>query len=237
MGLPLKRRHEKVLILGTASTTELAPVQDESFDVWAVAAFGRKHPQLAGFVDVLFEMHSEKVWKVPRVYEQLQGFGGPVVMLDKQPSVPGSVRYPYEEVHAEYYREAMGDWLYATNSVVYMLMLAGLMGYEEVHMYGVHMAHQSEYGHQKPNCTYFLGWLAAKGCTVVVPGPARLLSAPYLYGYEDKAEEIAALRNDQARYEKEKAEYDQQIEELKRKRWVAEGKQQYAAMLGMSRGA
>ena len=233
----LQRTKDKVLIVGTAETAQLAPMGDESFEVWAHSAFGRKHPERQGYVDVWFEMHKPQTWGDPRILEQIKGIDKPVVMLDRYEEIPNSVRYPREEVHKEYYVEAMGERLFATNSVVYMLMLAGLMGYKEVHMYGVHMAHMTEYGHQKPNCTYYLGWLGAKGCKVVVPPVAKLLSAPYLYGYEEPYEEFAALRNDRERYAKEKASYDEQIEELKKKRWIAEGKAQYVSMLSVMRGA
>lgn len=52
--------------------------------------------------------------------------------------------------------------------------------------------HNSEYGHQRPSCEFFLGWAAGLGIEIEIPDSADLLKAPYLYGLHD--EELTALQ-------------------------------------------
>lgn len=231
----IARTNDRLVLLGTAPSMVDAPLTDETCDVWAVSAYAGHKPEMLQHVDVLFEMHLEHYWAkmLPRLVE----FHGPVVMQQKQAQVPNSVEFPFEEAVAEYYIQAMGEDLYATNSVSYMLMLAGMLGYSEIALYGIHMGHHTEYGYQKPNCEYYLGWLAAKGCKIWLPEMGQLLRAPYLYGYNEPWQEVAALKNDQARYEREVETYDRELEELKAKRWRAEGRREYAKMIAHTKGA
>ena len=229
----LTRKKDRLVLLGTAPSMVDAPLSDETCEVWAVSAYAGH--EMRQHVDVLFEMHLEHYW-VTRL-QDLKDFHGPVVMQQEHEQIPNSVEFPFEKAVAEYYIPAMGEDLYATNTVSYMLMLAGLMGYAEIALYGIHMSHHTEYGYQKPNCEYYLGWLAAKGCKIWLPDRGQLLRAPYLYGYNEPWREIAALRNDQSRYESEVAKYDAELEHLKEKRWRAEGRREYARMIAHTKGS
>ena len=64
--------------------------------------------------------------------------------------VPTSMVYPLDAMLKKF-----GD--YFTNSISWMLALAIHEGFEEIHVYGVDMAVDTEYHHQRPSCEYFLG--------------------------------------------------------------------------------
>lgn len=78
---------------------------------------------------------------------------------------------------------------YFTNTISYLIALAIMMGFEEIHMYGVDMAQDSilhqEYSHQRPSCEYFLGIAQGAGIKVVLPPGTDLLQASHWYGFDD----------------------------------------------------
>lgn len=234
---PLIRATDKLLILGTASTKDQAPIGDPSFTTWAVSPYASYPGVVTDKVDVMFEMHPQRYWGNDDITQRLMGFRGPVVMQEAFPEIPNAVRYPFEDVYSQFMIPAMGSDLYVTNTVSYMVMLGYLMGYEEFHLYGVHMSHNTEYGYQKPNCEYYLGYIAGQGKVVVIPKGGELLKAPYLYGYNEPWQDISALRGDSEKFDQQVLECDNEIEELKKKRWIAEGMKQYAKMIAHAKGA
>lgn len=234
---PLSRGADKVCILGTAGTKDQAPLGDDSFDVWAVSPYVSYPGVVSEHVNLLFEMHPRRYWGIPEITERLVNFDGPVVMQEHYEEIPNSVPYPLEDVERVFKLEAMGADLYVTNTISYMVALAALIGYDEYHLYGVHMSHNTEYGYQKPNCEFFLGYLAAMGKKIVIPPGGELLRTPFLYGYGEPWEEISALTNDANTFAEQVAGYDQELEEIRRKRWKAEGMREYARMIAHVKGA
>ena len=74
---------------------------------------------------------------------------------------------------------------YFTNTVSWMIAYGIIANFRKIGVYGVDMAQDSEYAHQRPSCEYFLGWAQGAGIQIDVPRSSDLLKAPYLYGYED----------------------------------------------------
>jgi hypothetical protein len=101
----------------------------------------------------------------------------PIFMQYAFKDVPGSVRYPIEEVI-----DLVGQYL--TSSASYMIALAILMGYKQMALFGFEMSHDSEYGYQKPSAEYLIGFAKGKGIEVLIPPNCALLRAN-LYAYED----------------------------------------------------
>ena len=58
--------------------------------------------------------------------------------------------------------------------------------FEEIHLYGIDMTHETEWGYQRPNTEFFLGVAVGKGIKIHIPEESALLSPLWLYGYEDK---------------------------------------------------
>ena len=76
-----------------------------------------------------------------------------------------------------------GDYFYSTIS--YMLALAIAEGFEEIGLWGIDLAHDSEYEYQKPSAEYFLGIARGQGIKIYLPEQSALLKGMYRYGYED----------------------------------------------------
>lgn len=115
--------------------------------------------------------------------------------------VPNAIPFPREEVV-----EMFGG--YFTNTVSWMIAHAIYEGREKIGVYGVDMAQDSEYGHQRPSCEYFLGWAQGLGIEIDIPESSDLLKSPYLYGIEDHS----PMRNKLVRRQAELQERRQQIE-------------------------
>lgn len=226
----------KVIILGTAHTHAQAPLDEEGFARWAVSPWASREDTDASKCDVLFELHPERYWKRPDIVERLTSFHGPVMMQDHYEEIPNSVRYPIEKVREVFQIPAMPE-LYVTNTISYMVALAYLEGFEEYHFYGVHMSHDTEYGYQKPNCEYYLGYLAALGKKIVLPPGGELLRTPYLYGYNEPWQDISALAHDYEMFGKDIAQLDEKMRALERERWQKEGAKGYAKQILHVKGA
>jgi len=92
----------------------------------------------------------------------------PIYMQRHHEDIPNSVAFPIE-----LFREVFGDYFTCTAS--YMIAMAIYEGYEEIHIYGVDMAADTEYASQRPSCEYFIGIAEGKGIKVVIPLDSDLL--------------------------------------------------------------
>ena len=194
--IPCKK--EKLCILGTASTLEATPWEDEDMEIWGVAQV-TTYPVFKR-ADVLFELHQESYWKEKNIIDRLNRFDGPTYMQQKYPEVPKSVKFDIDELIKRYPR-------YHTTSISYMLaaafdsfVITGKPGY--VAMFGIHMDTREEYQEQRPCCEYWIGMMRGAGM-IVDPSPAgAILASNGLYAFEGYhpaipklSERIDGLRN------------------------------------------
>jgi hypothetical protein len=119
-------------------------------------------------------MHKDHDDKTDRLIQA----GVPVVMLKPDPLVPLSEAYPVEEIARE-----VGDEF--TSSIAYMMAYGIYLGYKEVHLYGVNMAHQSEYAHQRGGVKYFAAIAKERGIRFTAPDESQLAGCRQRYGYDD----------------------------------------------------
>jgi hypothetical protein len=101
---------------------------------------------------------------------------------------PTSVRYPIEDA----IRYAGRD--YFTSTVAFMLALAAMEDFEEIHLYGINLAIGDEYFYEKPCAEWWLGYLAGKGIKIFVPHASSLLKQYLRYGYFVDARPNANLK-------------------------------------------
>ncbi len=193
-------RRTKVAIVGFASHWVKTPFADSDFEIWClnefydVAAEQLKQP-LADQRVRWFEIHQrlEAYEGNPFVHsrngpnhaERLAGLNCPVYMGQHWDDIPQSIAYPREEITARYGR-------YFTNSISWMIALALDMGFQEIHVYGVDMAQDGEYHHQRPSCEYFVGLARGMGKVFFMPPESDLCQTAFLYGFE--AEQAAGFR-------------------------------------------
>ena len=146
----------KVAIIGFSSSHEEAPWQDPTWEKWGMA----NDPYWAQ-MSRLFEMHEledleERNGGLPPNYidDRLKGAWVPLYMQRKY--FEHVIPFPVEI--EEYY----------ASSVAYIMALAVHEGAEEIGLWGIDMAADTEYHEQKPNMEYFIGKARGKGITVYI---------------------------------------------------------------------
>lgn len=180
-------KRTKVAIVGFAtSSCDLAPYDDESFEIWGCNALGKK---LGKRFDRMFDPHD---YDGPRPTIRFQvrldwykKWGGPVYMKQVHSELPNSVRFPIEKLFERFKPITKGKE-YFTNTIAMMQGFAIMEGFEEVHVYGVDMITANEHEHQRPCCEFLLGYATGLGIKTYVPPESALLSATHVYGYEEE---------------------------------------------------
>ena len=84
------------------------------------------------------------------------------------------------------------DVFYATNSIAWMILKAIDDGFEEIHLYGIHLETQSEWSYERP-CNemwlgFFMGMMWERGIktnVVYLPEEADVLRGYHEYGFAD----------------------------------------------------
>ena len=172
----MKRR---VAIVGFAlSSRDKAPFTDPEVEIWGVNELYKAVPR----IDVLFELH-DRFWltqkeRNPEHLKWLQETSIPVYMLDHYEDIPRSIRFPIELIVKEF-------GTYFTNSISYLIALAIYLKFDEIGIYGVDMATDSEYGSQRPSVEYFIGVARGRGIDVILPAECDLCKTMHMYGYHD----------------------------------------------------
>lgn len=190
---------KKVAIVGYSLSKNMAPFNDETFEIWGLNDLYKHIPRY----DRWFQLHTANEVEKRHIespdnrdswaahFEKLKDLNCPVYLQQEHTGIPNSVRYPLEEIfkhfgecfvrpcHAKYF----------TNTISYMIALAIYEEYDEIHVYGVDMATtflDNEYAHQRPSCEFWLGVAAGRGIRLYIPDNADLLKTRFLYGYEDE---------------------------------------------------
>jgi len=173
----------KVAIVGFAPSSRLlAPFGNSQWEIWGLNDGYHDLPRW----DRWFQLHSPRIIsgsvRDRNHWDWLKAQTKPIYMREALPEVPASVRYPLEDITAQFGR-------YFTNSISWMIALAIHEGAEDIGIYGVDMATGSEYGDQRPSCEYFLGLALGTGIRIHVPPQSELLKAGFLYGFEDEKQD------------------------------------------------
>lgn len=185
---------KKVAIVGCSQSKSLAPFDDPSFEIWGVNNLYPHIPRANRWFEIHYlsqdangkylrreqpEFRGQPVEQyLTQLGEWAKSHNCPVYMQKEWNLVPTAIQYPLQEILA-----AFGG--YFTNTVSYMIALAIYEGFEEIHVYGVDMAVDTEYHHQRPSCEYFLGVAAGRGIKVHIPAEADLLKTRFLYGFQE----------------------------------------------------
>lgn len=192
----MAKEQKKLCILGTASSMKEAPFEDESFEIWGMA--GLIEDDDCKRLDKAFEMHPRRHWGQLPVLMRLNKFSGEIYMQDHYEEIPNSVRFPIEEIREEFHLPVMGENLYVTNTITWQILLGLHEGFRDFAIFGVHMAHDTEYAYQLPSCSWALGlihgkMLAGEPYTLHLPEQSSLLKARYEYGYKEPSELMVAI--------------------------------------------
>ncbi len=181
-----EKKIKKVAILGTVPHKMQAPFADKSFEIWAIAhaCLGDPIPR----ADRIFEIHnwdeiikwkSDLAWKFhPKAK---------VYLREKRKELPNAIVFPFDEIAKKFNIFDDRKECLQTNSISWMIALALEEGFREIHVYGVNMSHNTEYGTQKPSCEYYLGLAKGMGCKIHIPFESDLCKSFFHYGRDEEA--------------------------------------------------
>lgn len=226
-----QRPKKPLCIIGTAQSSKDAPydlkIDDEyMYDIWGINTALVK-PDVTR-LDVCFEMHPKRYWGQLPVMQRLNDFDGRVIMQDHYDQIPKSEAYPYEAIKKKYQLDCMGDNLYVTNTVTWMILAALEEGYTDISLYGIHMAHETEYAYQRSSCSWILGvihgWiLDGKPYKITIHPESSLLKAEYEYGFNEPTKTMQYLQGRQEGMRKGIQEVDAKIDSLTASKLRTEG--------------
>lgn len=215
---PIKEK-DRVYIIGTASTKDTVPWDDKDAEFWGVNnLYGVNLP--GQHYDRWFEIHN--IWydpskqnkivrrnqldfrgqKVPDYLEGLAKLNCTVYMQKHWMNlIPMSIPYPLDDVVNFFVSKGLTIDLcrYITNTISYEIVLAIYLGFKEICVWGVDMAVGTEYEVQKPSCEFWLGIAAGMGIKVTIPAQADLLKTRFIYGFEEKQQDLWAEKVEKIR--------------------------------------
>ena len=210
-------KKKKVAIVGTADTCHLAPYTDPDFEIWGV----NNGYLLLKRQTRWFEIHNitfdgkdfyrggSKEFRGTNMntyMENLAKLDIPVYMQQHWDQIPKSEPYPLIEVtqaigsqlgwfNNRNFEGAQPAWdVYTTNTISYMLALAILEKFDEIHVYGVDMAVDTEYHWQRPSCEFLIGWAVGMGIKVFIPPQCDLMKTRFLYGFQEVVQDAYMLK-------------------------------------------
>ncbi len=167
----------RVNIVGSAPGWEDAP-NDNGY-VWAV-----NNVHLLRDVDLIIDVHSNRInpdIKKDQVHMKvLKSKQIPTYAMDEIEGSTHVKKYPLDEIIEEF------DTDYFGCGIDYMIALAIYLGAKEIHIYGVWLALESEYAHQKPTVEFWLGIAKGRGIKVRVHGKkSQIMRTPsgMMYGF------------------------------------------------------
>lgn len=197
-------RTRKIAILGFGDTVSDAPIDDPSWDIWAMNGFWRAAEADHGIkapeerYSLWFDTHTIE-WT--RQYGKAAGFGDaqerwlekphpfPILMLDESPAFPSVRRYPVEDVVAKLGRD------YFTSTVAYALALAiSQDDVAEISLWGIDLTHNTEYAQQRPCAEYWIGRADGLGIKVTTHEDSALMKQRFRYGCEPADDLCAQLK-------------------------------------------
>jgi hypothetical protein len=176
---------KKIAIVGTTISLKDAPYNDPSWEIWGLNGAYQAMPRWDRWFD-MHDMDIIKKYHQPQYFDFLKLAGSKLTLNHKSEEYPEARIFPWQDLVAKY-----GD--YFTNTVSWLIALAIDEMPDEIGLWGINMAQESEYGIQRPSCEFFLGIAQGKGIKITIPDSSELLKAPFLYGYQKVPAWIAKL--------------------------------------------
>lgn len=180
-----KNKKKKVAILGTVPHKLKAPFNDKDFEIWAIAhaCLGDPIPRC----DRIFEIHKwDEIikWKSDLAWKFFPN--AKVYLREKRDEVKNLVVFPFDKLAKKFNIFDDRKECLQTNSISWMIAMALDEGFDEIHVYGVNMSHNTEYGTQKPSCEYYLGVAWGMGKKIYIPAESDLCKSFFHYGEQEE---------------------------------------------------
>lgn len=179
----------KVALLGTATTSvHDAPYHDETWEIWSLSANFLHKNRFTRW----FELHTyatlEANLTVPEYLTFLKACGNRLMVGHASEHWPQAQLYPIDAV-TERFRFDDTDCGYFTSSCSYMLALVlheHLLGQtvSDLGLWGIDMAQDGEYKHQRPCVEHYLGIARGLGIRLHMAPESPLLRTPARYAFD-----------------------------------------------------
>jgi len=187
---PAENGPRKVALIGKAANTQKdAPFDDSTWEIWTLYDMVQRGE--VPRTDRHFELHRLDKFRdqEPEYYQWLKlDHGMPLYLREEVTDIPHGIAYPVADVTDRFGR-------YFTNTVSWMIAMAIDEKVDEIGLWGVDMAADTEYGSQRPSCEYFLGLAVGQGIKVSIAKGSMLLRNNELYGFEtDSGEQRQIIR-------------------------------------------
>lgn len=222
-------RNRRIAILGFGRTVVDAPVSDPTWELWGMNGFHRAAEPDFGITapedryGLWLDMHTLDYTreygiraKIGDAQERWLERPHPfrILSIEERPEWPSVEAYPIDFVIARTGRD------YFTSTIAYALALVLTMDdVAEVGLWGVDLAHDTEYADQRPCAEYWIGRCEAAGIKVTIHERSALLRQRVRYGYEAEsplAKELrSGLEKQAAGLEAAIAKHMQMIEQLR----------------------
>lgn len=178
-------KKRKIAIVGTGIGGDKAPYNNPDYEIWGLPGL-----RGSGFrLDRVYEVHSAYCLSEVKPYTTNDAKWLSENVTHINPTLKAS--FPNAKViDFEKYINKFGR--YFTSSFSWMFAEAIEEGVDVIDTYGFTLSSSGEYAHQKPGAAYLIGWARAVGIEVNISKGSELMSAPFIYGYE---EEPAALKS------------------------------------------
>lgn len=220
-------KKKKVAIIGFAPSWKEVPWEDPDMEFWTLnEAYRLLQTCKEAVVDRWFEIHNlERPPKNdPEHIEFLNKLEIPFYTLKKWDFInnKNQIPFPFDDICKWLKDKGHIGSNYFTNSISWMLGLAIMEGFEEIHIYGVDMAvdsdktGNSEYSYQKPSCEYLLG-VAEKYAKVYIPSTSDLLMCAQRYAVDNDNERYVYIKKQLSTWEDMNKQANQQLQQLQLK--------------------
>ncbi len=121
-----------------------------------------------------------------RYWEVCRKLGKNFITRDHYDQAPEATRYDFEAKLKKYGK-------YFASSASWMLAEALDQNPAEIGIFGVNMAAEEEYIHQKASLSYLIGWGKAEKVRFQIPTSSELMCLAHQYGYEAPPRFLASL--------------------------------------------
>lgn len=175
----------KIAIIGKCSSTRADVPPDTSWEKWALAwdllpvhdRFYEVHANWRNFLNNENDAGAHRRW--------LMCSKVPIYMRQVEEDIPMSRRYPFEEIGDLIGRNVVTGDPYIESSIAFMMAHAilELKPGDRIGLWGIDMHVDSEYGYQKPNMEYLIGFARGRGIKVWVPPQSALLNPAFALPY------------------------------------------------------
>lgn len=209
-----KERAMKIAIVGTGQGYDQAPYGTD-WQVWGLPG----HYNTGKKFDRVYEVHSPQAWVREGLSKEKFDW-----MKENVTHCHHGFKTTFKEAEVIDFKKHIDKYgEYFTSTIAWMLAEAMELKPKEIAIYGVTMSHAEEYAHQKPACSYLIGWAKAQGIKVTAK-MSEIMSAPWIYGYEEVPDLFLSLQDRKRRHLNQKEGAESMIFEAKALYHKMEGK-------------